>query len=242
MPWVWGFIDCGRTCCCMRCIRSLVLGSWTWRVEQVKPFVCASAKHQTETSTGNTHLYSLWWSSGDISFRFLEYVRSQRERQQRRAVRFGQTLSLQDISNSYSTIETDGPRESTAVVCDINKEMLKVGKEKAESLGITAGNLLNASSVFKLDTRSLWFCACTDLISNRSLSLTLAELFWRKLAMYAVSRSLRCIITEKSKAFHWWKLALCLTEGELTIQNQKVNVENTVFFNLRCAKVSLIRL
>ncbi|XP_039906216.1 2-methoxy-6-polyprenyl-1,4-benzoquinol methylase, mitochondrial [Simochromis diagramma] len=77
--------------------------------------------------------------TGDISFRFLEYVRSQRERQQRRAVRFGQTLSLQDISNSYSTLETDGPRESTAVVCDINKEMLKVGKEKAESLGITAG-------------------------------------------------------------------------------------------------------
>lgn len=196
MPWVWGFIDCGRTCCCMRCIRSLVLGSWTWRVEQVKPFVCASAKHQTETSTGNTHLYSLWWSSGDISFRFLEYVRSQRERQQRRAVRFGQTLSLQDISNSYSTIETDGPRESTAVVCDINKEMLKVGKEKAESLGITAGNLLNAKL---LQVSSSWILDPCDSVHVQissvigalaSLWLSCSEGNWQCMLCHVASDAL----------------------------------------------------
>ncbi|XP_036953281.1 2-methoxy-6-polyprenyl-1,4-benzoquinol methylase, mitochondrial [Acanthopagrus latus] len=77
--------------------------------------------------------------TGDIAFRFLEYVRSQQERQKRRVARSMQTPSWQDISNSYSTEEEDGPQESTAVVCDINKEMLKVGKQKADSMGINAG-------------------------------------------------------------------------------------------------------
>lgn len=53
-----------------------------------------------------------------------------------------QTPSWQDISNNYSTEEEDGPQESTAVVCDINKEMLKVGKQKADSMGISAGKFL----------------------------------------------------------------------------------------------------
>ncbi|XP_044052903.1 2-methoxy-6-polyprenyl-1,4-benzoquinol methylase, mitochondrial [Siniperca chuatsi] len=77
--------------------------------------------------------------TGDIAFRFLEYVRSQQERQKRRAARSMQTPSWQDISNNYSTEDEDGPKESRAVVCDINKEMLKVGKQKAESVGISAG-------------------------------------------------------------------------------------------------------
>uniref|UniRef100_A0A3P8SW43 2-methoxy-6-polyprenyl-1,4-benzoquinol methylase, mitochondrial n=1 Tax=Amphiprion percula TaxID=161767 RepID=A0A3P8SW43_AMPPE len=75
--------------------------------------------------------------TGDIAFRFLEYIRSQEERQKRRAARSSQTPSWQDISNNYST--EDESRESRAVVCDINKEMLKVGKQKADSLGVSAG-------------------------------------------------------------------------------------------------------
>ncbi|KAM3868214.1 2-methoxy-6-polyprenyl-1,4-benzoquinol methylase, mitochondrial [Diretmus argenteus] len=77
--------------------------------------------------------------TGDIAFRFLDYVRSQQERQQRRAARSMQTPSWQEISNSYSTEDEVEPQESRAVVCDINKEMLKVGKEKADSLGLTTG-------------------------------------------------------------------------------------------------------
>ncbi|CAK6959810.1 -methoxy-6-polyprenyl-1%2C4-benzoquinol methylase, mitochondrial [Scomber scombrus] len=77
--------------------------------------------------------------TGDISFRFLEYVRSQQERQKRRAVRTMQTPSWQEISNSYSTEDKDVPQESRAVVCDINKEMLRVGKQKYESAGVSAG-------------------------------------------------------------------------------------------------------
>lgn len=54
-----------------------------------------------------------------------------------------QTPSWQDISINYSTEDEDGPRESRAVVCDINKEMLKVGKQKADSMGIRAGKFLS---------------------------------------------------------------------------------------------------
>lgn len=77
--------------------------------------------------------------TGDISFRFLEYVRSQQERQKRRAARSMQTPSWQDITNNYSTEDESGPQVSRAVVCDINKEMLKVGKQRADNMGISAG-------------------------------------------------------------------------------------------------------
>ncbi|AWP07599.1 putative 2-methoxy-6-polyprenyl-1-4-benzoquinol methylase mitochondrial [Scophthalmus maximus] len=79
--------------------------------------------------------------TGDIAFRFLEYIRSQRERQRRHVARSMQALSWKDISDVYAAREggEDGPRESRAVVCDINKEMLKVGKQKADSMDMSAG-------------------------------------------------------------------------------------------------------
>uniref|UniRef100_A0A3B5AJR6 Coenzyme Q5, methyltransferase n=1 Tax=Stegastes partitus TaxID=144197 RepID=A0A3B5AJR6_9TELE len=103
--------------------------------------------------------------TGDIAFRFLEYVRSQEERQRRRAARSSQTPSWQDISNNYST--EDESRESRAVVCDINKEMLKMGKQKADSLGVSAGELLtfqSTSGVFSL-------CLFFDILSCSLFSL-----------------------------------------------------------------------
>ncbi|XP_061528603.1 2-methoxy-6-polyprenyl-1,4-benzoquinol methylase, mitochondrial isoform X4 [Phycodurus eques] len=82
--------------------------------------------------------------TGDIAFRFLEYVASQKERQARRTAHSMRTPSWQDISDKYSgNEEEEGEkrrlRESRAVVCDINKEMLKVGKEKARHTGVSAG-------------------------------------------------------------------------------------------------------
>lgn len=112
-------------------------------------FRCTSAKHQTETHPVVSHSCFVSGhppSAGDIAFRFLEYVRSQQERQKRRAARSMQTPSWQDISNNYSTEDEDGPQESRAVVCDINKEMLKVGKQKADSMGISAGKFFTLSS------------------------------------------------------------------------------------------------
>ncbi|XP_072243507.1 2-methoxy-6-polyprenyl-1,4-benzoquinol methylase, mitochondrial [Leuresthes tenuis] len=75
--------------------------------------------------------------TGDIAFRFRDYIHSQQERQKRRAVRSSQSLSWQDISNKYPS--EDRPHESMAVVCDINKEMLNVGKKRADRMGITSG-------------------------------------------------------------------------------------------------------
>ncbi|RVE67896.1 hypothetical protein OJAV_G00086210 [Oryzias javanicus] len=75
--------------------------------------------------------------TGDIAFRFLEYVRSQQERQQRRAVSFQQTPSWRDVSDRYP--DGGGAPESAVVVCDINKEMLKVGRQRADSRGVTTG-------------------------------------------------------------------------------------------------------
>ncbi|XP_029999618.1 2-methoxy-6-polyprenyl-1,4-benzoquinol methylase, mitochondrial [Sphaeramia orbicularis] len=77
--------------------------------------------------------------TGDIAFRFMDYIHSQQEKQERLRVQSMQTPSWQDISDKYSTEDEGGPQESTAVICDINKEMLKVGKQKAESMGVSAG-------------------------------------------------------------------------------------------------------
>ncbi|XP_076586967.1 2-methoxy-6-polyprenyl-1,4-benzoquinol methylase, mitochondrial [Chaetodon auriga] len=77
--------------------------------------------------------------TGDIAFRFREYVHFQQERQRRRAARSMQSPSAQDISSNYPTEGEDVLKGSRAVVCDINKEMLKVGKQKADSMGISAG-------------------------------------------------------------------------------------------------------
>ncbi|XP_061759958.1 2-methoxy-6-polyprenyl-1,4-benzoquinol methylase, mitochondrial isoform X2 [Nerophis ophidion] len=79
--------------------------------------------------------------TGDIAFRFLDYVQSQKERQTRQRARSMQSPSWQDISDNYSgQKDWEGVEaECRAVVCDINKEMLKVGKEKADYMGVSAG-------------------------------------------------------------------------------------------------------
>ncbi|KAJ8415363.1 hypothetical protein AAFF_G00423430 [Aldrovandia affinis] len=85
-----------------------------------------------------TRLLDTAGGTGDISFRFLDYVRSQRARQERHKARSSQTLTWQQIADNY-TAEEQGPGQSKAVVCDINKEMLKVGKQRAEDLGYKTG-------------------------------------------------------------------------------------------------------
>ncbi|KAL2092530.1 hypothetical protein ACEWY4_012328 [Coilia grayii] len=86
-----------------------------------------------------TRLLDTAGGTGDISTRFLDYTRSQRERQQRRTIRSQQTLSWQDMTSTPSSNGQQELAESTAVVCDINKEMLKVGKDKAEKMGYSSG-------------------------------------------------------------------------------------------------------
>ena len=62
--------------------------------------------------TINSIMYNIVISSGDIAFRFLDYVKSR--------------------SDSHAS-------ESLATVCDINKSMLEVGKKRAARLRYETG-------------------------------------------------------------------------------------------------------
>uniref|UniRef100_A0A5F8G401 2-methoxy-6-polyprenyl-1,4-benzoquinol methylase, mitochondrial n=1 Tax=Monodelphis domestica TaxID=13616 RepID=A0A5F8G401_MONDO len=85
-----------------------------------------------------TKLLDVAGGTGDIAFRFINYVKAQNQRQRQREVKSRQNLSWDEISKWYQNGQ--GPsEESHVVVCDINKEMLKVGKQKAKTLGHKKG-------------------------------------------------------------------------------------------------------
>ncbi|KAJ1093378.1 hypothetical protein NDU88_006479 [Pleurodeles waltl] len=86
-----------------------------------------------------TQLLDVAGGTGDIAVRFISYVRSQRERQLRRELKSKQNLSWQEIAERYQQGDTGCLGGSQAVICDINKEMLKVGKRKALDLGTSEG-------------------------------------------------------------------------------------------------------
>lgn len=85
--------------------------------------------------------------TGDIAFRFLKYVRFQQETQGRRAAGSPHPPSWSDTDPDHPGEVVDGPAESRAVVCDINKEMLNVGKQKADSKGIHTGMSFRAAVI-----------------------------------------------------------------------------------------------
>lgn len=74
------------------------------------------------------------------------------DRQQRLRAKSNQTPSWQDIADHYVSSDA-GPPQSFAVVCDINKEMLKVGKERAEKAGITTGTVIFKHAFFIVKIR-----------------------------------------------------------------------------------------
>ncbi|GCB81510.1 hypothetical protein scyTo_0021409, partial [Scyliorhinus torazame] len=87
-----------------------------------------------------TKLLDVAGGTGDIAFRFMDYLRLQHERQSRQAMKSCQSPSWQQISDFYEQQnKSDSDLGSKAVICDINKEMLKVGKQKAEQLNYTEG-------------------------------------------------------------------------------------------------------
>ncbi|XP_074777219.1 2-methoxy-6-polyprenyl-1,4-benzoquinol methylase, mitochondrial isoform X2 [Athene noctua] len=94
--------------------------------------------HKMNPSPG-TLLLDVAGGTGDIAFRFINYVRSTRERQLQQKLKNHQNLSWQEISESYQEDKFKLLGDSQVVVCDINKEMLKVGKQKAQHLGYSEG-------------------------------------------------------------------------------------------------------
>lgn len=89
--------------------------------------------------TPGTQLLDVAGGTGDIAFRFINYIRAQREKLIRNQLKSQQNLSWSDISKSYSHDQLGSLMGSQAVICDINKEMLKVGKEKLLQMGYSEG-------------------------------------------------------------------------------------------------------
>lgn len=91
------------------------------------------------------HLYLSfsWLPAGDIAFRFLRYVEAQHQRKRKRQLRAQQNLSWEEIAKKYQH-EEDPLGGSLVIVCDINREMLKVGQQKALDQGHTAGESLSS--------------------------------------------------------------------------------------------------
>nr|XP_012611983.1 2-methoxy-6-polyprenyl-1,4-benzoquinol methylase, mitochondrial isoform X2 [Microcebus murinus] len=85
-----------------------------------------------------TQLLDVAGGTGDIAFRFLNYVQAQHHRKQKRQLRAQQNLSWEEIAKKYQN-EEDSLGGSHVMVCDINKEMLKVGMQKAFAQGHKAG-------------------------------------------------------------------------------------------------------
>ncbi|XP_051828904.1 2-methoxy-6-polyprenyl-1,4-benzoquinol methylase, mitochondrial [Antechinus flavipes] len=85
-----------------------------------------------------TKLLDVAGGTGDIAFRFLNYIKAQNQRRQQRELKSHQNLSFEDIAKWYQNSRCS-LGESHVVVCDINKEMLKVGKQKAQTLGHKKG-------------------------------------------------------------------------------------------------------
>ncbi|XP_008071752.1 2-methoxy-6-polyprenyl-1,4-benzoquinol methylase, mitochondrial isoform X2 [Carlito syrichta] len=81
-----------------------------------------------------TKLLDVAGGTGDIAFRFLNYVQAQQQRKKKRQLRAQQNLSWEEIAKKYQN-EEDSLGGSHVMVCDINKEMLKVGKKKAIAQG-----------------------------------------------------------------------------------------------------------
>ncbi|XP_009509833.2 2-methoxy-6-polyprenyl-1,4-benzoquinol methylase, mitochondrial isoform X1 [Phalacrocorax carbo] len=94
--------------------------------------------HKMNPSPG-TLLLDVAGGTGDIAFRFINYVRAVRERQLQQKLKHHQNLSWQEIAESYLEDKFKLLGDSQVVVCDINKEMLKVGKQKAQDLGHSEG-------------------------------------------------------------------------------------------------------
>nr|KAF6403212.1 coenzyme Q5, methyltransferase [Molossus molossus] len=85
-----------------------------------------------------TQLLDVAGGTGDIAFRFLNYVQGQHQIKQKRQLRAQQNLSWEEIAQKYQN-EEDSLGGSQVMVCDINKEMLKIGRQKACARGYKTG-------------------------------------------------------------------------------------------------------
>ncbi|XP_047554114.1 2-methoxy-6-polyprenyl-1,4-benzoquinol methylase, mitochondrial isoform X2 [Lutra lutra] len=134
---LWSY--CGRRWSwVMRCCRFAGFRS-SWPRGPLGVRHLSQEKQATETHFGfETVSEEEKGDKGDIAFRFLNYVQAQHKGKLKRQLRAQQNLSWEEIARKYQN-EEDPLGGSRVVVCDINKEMLKIGKQKACAQGHKAG-------------------------------------------------------------------------------------------------------
>ncbi|XP_070255307.1 2-methoxy-6-polyprenyl-1,4-benzoquinol methylase, mitochondrial isoform X2 [Myotis yumanensis] len=111
----------------------------SWPGSPLGARLLSQEKRATETHFGfETVSEEEKGGKGDIAFRFLNYIQAQHRRKQKRQLRTQQNLSWEEIAQKYQN-EEDSLNGSHVVVCDINKEMLKIGRKKACAQGYKTG-------------------------------------------------------------------------------------------------------
>nr|XP_040145327.1 2-methoxy-6-polyprenyl-1,4-benzoquinol methylase, mitochondrial isoform X2 [Ictidomys tridecemlineatus] len=111
----------------------------SWPGSLLSPRLLSQEKRAPETHFGfETVSEEEKGGKGDIAFRFLNYVQAQYQGKQKRKLRAQQNLSWEEIAKKYQN-EEDSLGGSRVMVCDINREMLKIGKQKAFDRGYKAG-------------------------------------------------------------------------------------------------------
>ncbi|XP_062943223.1 2-methoxy-6-polyprenyl-1,4-benzoquinol methylase, mitochondrial isoform X2 [Cynocephalus volans] len=137
--------SCALWSCCGRRWSRSMRGCWlselhsSWSGGPLGARLLSQEKRATETHFGfETVSEEEKGGKGDIAFRFLNYVQAQHQRKQKRQLRAQQNLSWEEIAKKYQS-EEDSLGGSRVMVCDINKEMLKVGKQKAFAQQYKAG-------------------------------------------------------------------------------------------------------
>lgn len=85
-PWVWGSTDSGRTCCCTSCTPNPVLGSWMWRVEQVRQMCPPCTREILKLSS---HLRWVWDPLLQVILRSVSWTTSAHSKRGRGGGRHG---------------------------------------------------------------------------------------------------------------------------------------------------------
>ncbi|XP_061417079.1 2-methoxy-6-polyprenyl-1,4-benzoquinol methylase, mitochondrial [Lethenteron reissneri] len=129
--------------------------------------------------TPGTRLLDVAGGTGDISFRFLECLQ---RASQRRANASSQNLTWEEIAGFYRA-ERPGDwdaRGAVAVVCDINKEMLRVGQKRAEQQGFSEGLMWvvgNAEELPFADSRFDIYSIAFGIRNVTHISIALEEAY-----------------------------------------------------------------
>ncbi|XP_011803989.1 PREDICTED: 2-methoxy-6-polyprenyl-1,4-benzoquinol methylase, mitochondrial [Colobus angolensis palliatus] len=160
-----------------------------------------------------TQLLDVAGGTGDIAFRFLNYVQSHHQSKQKRQLRAQQNLSWEEIAKKYQN-EEDSLGGSRVVVCDINKEMLKVGKQKALAQGYRAGESCRRQTREMFFLRNMRFAKKHDKKDLKKMQANSAE------AMSARAEAIKALLGKCACACIAKGIRLCRSKAKAKDQTK----------------------